>query len=636
MSSNPVYNHRPIQPLGTRSNTAQEPNRLTSTFSIVDSLDAIKQEYDAVNKDLHNIRTQRDDLVVKLESQVAELNSIRTSLSDLEAQQGRIRQQHEEEIIRLRIELHAARISGTPLLSLGIPGRSPRGPGVPEQSPAIPDPPPKRTRERTLSILERDARDREHAERLRDNQDSERDQDRYNDQHREPKRHKTRRDYAESHIPSVGSGSHLEIKASSSHASQSSSPGIYRHSFDGQGSSAALPPMNLSPPVQPAGTMADELQQHNLPSDCRKDGGDWCAIYNPQVKKALDVNLVHTFVHATVVCCVQFSADGRYLATGCNRTAQIFDVHVIADESASKTSDLYIRSVRFSPDGKLLATGAEDRKIRIWDIAKRRILHVFAGHQQEIYSLDFSRDGRYIVSGSGDNTMRIWDMSDKSCKVIPVVEADSLNQDAGLTSVSISPDGTMVAAGSIDTIIRIWDITSGALLERLRGHTDSVYSVTFTPDGRGLVSGSLDKSLKSWDVGSLVDSLARNKQDPANRSVSVPIASTHNFVGHKDFVLSASVTTDSKWVISGSKDRCVHFWDARTAALQFVLQGHKNSVISLDINPLGGMMVTGSGDNTARICAFWFLFVVLRLTIGFRDIFLDLNPPPTVTLWIHT
>ena len=28
----------------------------------------------------------------------------------------------------------------------------------------------------------------------------------------------------------------------------------------------------------------------------------------------------------SVVCCVQFSADGRYLATGCNRTTQIFDV----------------------------------------------------------------------------------------------------------------------------------------------------------------------------------------------------------------------------------------------------------------------------------------------------------------------
>lgn len=27
----------------------------------------------------------------------------------------------------------------------------------------------------------------------------------------------------------------------------------------------------------------------------------------------------------SVVCCVRFSADGKFLATGCNRTAQIYD-----------------------------------------------------------------------------------------------------------------------------------------------------------------------------------------------------------------------------------------------------------------------------------------------------------------------
>jgi glucose repression regulatory protein TUP1 len=46
---------------------------------------------------------------------------------------------------------------------------------------------------------------------------------------------------------------------------------------------------------------------------------------------------------------------------------------VMQDETTSKNSDLYIRSVCFSPDGVYLATGAEDRIIRVWDIAHSQI-----------------------------------------------------------------------------------------------------------------------------------------------------------------------------------------------------------------------------------------------------------------------
>jgi len=340
----------------------------------------------------------------------------------------------------------------------------------------------------------------------------------------------------------------------------------------------------------------EDLDIHAIPPEYKREGSDWCAVFNPKVKRVLDVQLVHILMHESVVCCVRFSSDGKYLATGCNRTAQIYDTKtgaktcVLTDESARETGDLYIRSVCFSPDGKLLATSADDKHIRIWDIAEKRILHVLDGHQKEIYSLDFSLDGRLIVSGSADKTARIWDMVNVEAPPKVLTINDSPNDNAGITSVSISPDGQFVAAGSLDSVIRIWNVATGVLVERLEGHKDSVYSVAFTPDGKGFVSGSLAKSSKFWDVSGL------------NRGKSSPC--TMDLIGHRDFVLSVAVSYDGQWVVSSSKDRRVQFYDARSGAVQCMLQGHENSVISVNLSPMGGLLATGSGDQQARIWSY--------------------------------
>ncbi|KZP08187.1 WD40 repeat-like protein [Athelia psychrophila] len=346
----------------------------------------------------------------------------------------------------------------------------------------------------------------------------------------------------------------------------------------------------------------------------KKDGSDWFAIFNPKVKRVLDVSLMHTLTHESVVCCVHFSADGKYLATGCNRIAQIYDtktgakVVVLIDKSASKTGDIYFRSVRFSPDGKYLATGAEDKKIKIWDIRTGMIRRVFDGHQQEVYSLAFSLDGRFIVSGSGSKTVRIWDMESSSpeAKVFSDSDSDSAC-DTGVTSVAISASGHLVVAGFLDAVVRIWDAQTGALLERLRGHRDSVYSVAIMPDGKGLVSGSLDKTLKYWDVSGLVAQV-KAKKDVGGTVVGLAEGKkegeshcTTNFTGHKNYVLSVAVSHDGQWVVSGSKDRSVQFWDSRTAIMQWVLLAHQNSILSVDLSPAGNMLATGSGDQQARI-----------------------------------
>ena len=84
---------------------------------------------------------------------------------------------------------------------------------------------------------------------------------------------------------------------------------------------------------------------------------------------------------------------------------------------------------------------------------------------------------------------------------------------------------------------------------------------------------------------------------------------------------SVAVSHDGRWVVSGSDDCGVRFWDAKGAGVQCILQGHNHwgmycltgsrvptffadsqLVGSIDLSPAGNVLATGSFDREARIC----------------------------------
>lgn len=343
-----------------------------------------------------------------------------------------------------------------------------------------------------------------------------------------------------------------------------------------------------------------------VPESQKKQSQDYYVLYNPAKPRKTDVEMVHLLDHTSVVCCVRFSQDGKYLATGCNKTTQVYSVETgelvarlldsnVPSEGAG-LGDLYIRLVCFLPDGKTLATGAEDKLIRIWDLSTQRIVKYLKGHEQDIYSLDFFPDGRKLVSGSGDRTVRIWDLTSGLTQLTLTIED-------GVTTVAVLTDGKLIAAGSLDRTVRVWDAVTGFLVERLdlesehdQGHKDLVYSVIFTGTGNEIASGSLDATVKLWDLG----------QHPGERKAA---RCKMTYVGHKDFVLSVCALPKGEYILLGLKDRGVIFWEKNTGDALMMLQGHRNSVISVNVsgNPVvgGGMFATGLGDCKARIWK-WF------------------------------
>ena len=94
------------------------------------------------------------------------------------------------------------------------------------------------------------------------------------------------------------------------------------------------------------------------------------------------------------------------------------------------------------------------------------------------------------------------------------------------------------------------------LSDQFEGHTDEVASVGFSPDGARIVSGSFDRTIRIWDA-------------KTGKALSEP------FKGHTGSVSSVGFSPDGARIVSGSHDRTLKIWDATTGAeITLPLRGH--------------------------------------------------------------
>jgi len=156
-----------------------------------------------------------------------------------------------------------------------------------------------------------------------------------------------------------------------------------------------------------------------------------------------------------------------------------------------------VQGVAFSHDGTRLATAHEDDKaVRLWDLASRRLVREFPGHTDGVYSVSFSADDRTILSASHDETIRLWDAATGKERGVHV------GHSGRVWNLALAPDGRTFASAGKDGTVKLWDPETPRDGFRLPIPLPSNFG--FSPDGRTLIVLEFGPqlSVSRWDVRS--------------------------------------------------------------------------------------------------------------------------------------
>lgn len=200
--------------------------------------------------------------------------------------------------------------------------------------------------------------------------------------------------------------------------------------------------------------------------------------------------------HADRLYALQFSADGKLLASGSgDTTTRLWELPRGTLRGVLFGHTGKVNCVAFSADGKRLATGSDDRSVKVWETAGGAEGATYRGHSAQVLGVAFSPDGKWVVSGGHERVVRVWEAANgQEVRLLKLGD-----QADGANCVAMSPDGRLLAAGDGDGVIHLWSLQTGEVLPALIGQRGNVKALDFSPDSRVLASCAGPR-VYFWDV----------------------------------------------------------------------------------------------------------------------------------------
>ncbi|CAG9864987.1 unnamed protein product [Phyllotreta striolata] len=150
--------------------------------------------------------------------------------------------------------------------------------------------------------------------------------------------------------------------------------------------------------------------------------------------------------------------------------------------------------------------------------------------------------------------------------------------------------GKNLISASSDTTVKVWNAHKGFCMSTLRTHKDYVKALAYAKDREQVASAGLDKSIYLWDITTLTALTASNNT-----------VTTSSLYGSKESIYSLAMNPSGSIIVSGSTEKILRIWDARTCAKLYKLTGHQDNVKALVVSRDGTQCLSGSSDGSIRL-----------------------------------
>ncbi len=198
------------------------------------------------------------------------------------------------------------------------------------------------------------------------------------------------------------------------------------------------------------------------------------------------------------VICLAFSPDGKLLATGGGEPSRSGELKIwnaedrtLAREIADAHSDT-VFGVEFSADGRYLASCSADKFVKVFEVSSGQLVRSYEGHTHHVLDVAWKSDGALLASCGADNVVKVWDF-----------ETGEQRRTIGgfgkqVTSIAFLADTDRTISTSADSSVRVHNTADGKSTASYKGSTDYVYASAITFDGRLIAAGGQDSVLRVW------------------------------------------------------------------------------------------------------------------------------------------